>query len=167
MAPWRRLDEAGDAEARELLWTCCGSAGWVERMGRRRPFGDQAALLSSAAEVWWGLGPDDWREAFAQHPKIGDRDALERRFATTAHLSADEQRGLDGARSDVLTALCEANGLYEETFGYIFIVCAKGRSAETMLALLRDRLSNDPAVEIRVAASEQAAITRLRLNELR
>jgi 2-oxo-4-hydroxy-4-carboxy-5-ureidoimidazoline decarboxylase len=167
MAPWRRLDEAGGAEARAWLWTCCGSARWVERMERRRPFGDQAALLSSAAEVWWGLGPDDWREAFAQHPKIGDRDALERRFATTAHLSADEQRGLDGARSDVLTALSEANGLYEETFGYIFIVCAKGRSAETMLALLRDRLSNDPAVEIRVAASEQAAITRLRLNELR
>jgi 2-oxo-4-hydroxy-4-carboxy-5-ureidoimidazoline decarboxylase len=167
MAPWRRLDEAGEAEARALLRTCCGSAGWVERMERRRPFGDQAALLSSAAEVWWGLGPDDWREAFAQHPKIGDRDALERRLATTAHLSADEQRGVEGARSDVLTALSEANRLYEETFGYIFIVCAKGRSAEAMLALLRNRLSNDPAVEIRVAASEQAAITRLRLNALR
>ena len=167
MAPWRRLDEAGGAEARELLRTCCGSAGWVERMERRRPFGDQAGLLASAAEVWWGLGPDDWREAFAQHPRIGDREALERRFATTAHLSADEQRGVEGARSDVLTALAEANRLYEETFGYIFIVCAKGRSAEEMLALLRDRLANDPAVEIRVAASEQAAITRLRLNDLR
>ena len=105
--------------------------------------------------------------AFAQHPKIGDRDALERRFATTAHLSAVEQRGLEGARSEVLTALSEANRLYEETFGYIFIVCARGRSAEEMLALLRDRLPNDPAVEIRVAAAEQAAITSLRLIELR
>jgi len=167
MASWRRLDDASAAEAGDLLRTCCGSTRWVERMERRRPFGDQAALLSSAAEVWWGLGQDDWREAFAHHPKIGDRDALERRFATTAHLSAAEQHGVEGARSEVLTALSEANRLYEATFGYIFIVCAHGRSAEEMLALLRDRLSNDPAVEIRVAASEQAAITRLRLNELR
>jgi 2-oxo-4-hydroxy-4-carboxy-5-ureidoimidazoline decarboxylase len=167
MASWRRLDDAGEAEARELLRTCCGSTRWVERMERLRPFADQAALLASAREVWWGLGQDDWREAFAQHPKIGDRDALERRVATTAHLSAGEQRGVEGAPGDILAALSEANRLYEETFGYIFIVCAKGRSAEQMLALLRDRLANDPAVEIRVAASEQAAITSLRLNELR
>ena len=167
MASWRRLDEASAAEARELLRTCCGSTRWVERMVARRPFGNQEALLSSAAEVWWSLGEDDWREAFAHHPKIGDRDALERRFATTAHLSAVEQRGVEGARSEVLTALSEANRLYEETFGYIFIVCARGRSAEEMLALLRDRLPNDPAVEIRVAAAEQAAITSLRLIELR
>ena len=167
MASWRRLDEASAAEARELLRTCCGSTRWVERMAARRPFGNQEALLSSAAEVWWSLGEDDWRQAFAQHPKIGDRDALERRFATTAHLSAVEQRGIEGARSEVLTALSEANRLYEETFGYIFIVCARGRSAEEMLALLRARLPNDPAVEIRVAAAEQAAITRLRLIELR
>ena len=167
MASWRRLDEASAAEARELLRTCCGSTRWVERMERRRPFRDQEVLLSSAAEVWWSLGEDDWREAFTQHPKIGDLDALERRFATTAHLSAVEQRGIEGARSEVLNALSEANRLYEETFGYIFIVCARGRSAEEMLALLRDRLPNDPAVEIRVAAAEQAAITSLRLDHLR
>ena len=167
MASWRRLDEASAAEARELLRTCCGSTRWVERMEARRPFGNQQALLSSAAEVWWSLGEDAWREAFAQHPKIGDRDALERRFATTARLSAVEQRGVEGARSEVLNALSEANHLYEETFGYIFIVCARGRSAEEMLALLRDRLPNDPAVELRVAAAEQAAITSLRLIELR
>ena len=110
--------------------------------------------------MWWSLGEDDWREAFAQHPKIGDRDALERRFATTAHLSAVEQRGVEGARSEVLTALAEANRLYEETFGYIFIVCARGRvRGGDAGALCATRLPNDPAVEIRVAAAEQAAIT--------
>jgi 2-oxo-4-hydroxy-4-carboxy-5-ureidoimidazoline decarboxylase len=166
MEPWRRLDEGDESEARALLRTCCGSTRWVERMDRRRPFGDQASLLSSAREVWWSLGEDDWREAFAHHPKIGDRDALARRFATTAHLSAAEQRGVEGAGSDVLTALAEANRIYEERFGYIFIVCARGRTAEEMLALLRERLANDPAVEIRNAASEQAAITMLRLKAL-
>jgi 2-oxo-4-hydroxy-4-carboxy-5-ureidoimidazoline decarboxylase len=166
MESWRRLDEAGAAEARELLRTCCGSTRWVEGMEQQRPFRDEASLLSAALEVWWGLGQDDWREAFAHHPKIGDRDALERRFASTAHLSAEEQRGVERAGSDVLTALAKANGIYEETFGYIFIVCATGRSAEEMLAILRERLANDPAVEIRHAASEQAAITALRLKAL-
>src|SRR4051794_41807549 len=93
MASWRRLDDAGEAEARALLRTCCGSTRWVERMERRRPFGDQAVLLSSAAEVWWSLGEDDWREAFAQHPKIADRDALGRRLAATPPLPRAEQRG--------------------------------------------------------------------------
>jgi 2-oxo-4-hydroxy-4-carboxy-5-ureidoimidazoline decarboxylase len=166
MESWRRLDDAGEAEARELLRACCGSTRWVERMERRRPFRTQEALLSSAQEVWWALSQDDWREAFTHHPKIGDRDALERRFGTTAHLSAQEQRGVDDAGTDVLTALADGNRIYEETFGYIFIVCARGRSADEMLALLRERLANDPAVEIQRAAAEQAAITRLRLLDI-
>jgi OHCU decarboxylase len=166
MESWRRLDQAAAAEARALLHSCCGSARWVEQMEQRRPFRDQSALLSSALAVWWSLGPDDWREAFAQHPRIGDRDALARKFAATAHLSAREQRGVDAAGEDILTALAETNRIYEETFGYIFIVRAAGRSAEEMLALMRQRLANDPAVEIRTAASEQAAITELRLNGL-
>jgi len=167
MESWRRLDEACEAEARELLRACCGSTRWVEEMARRRPFGGQASLQSWAREAWWALGEHDWREAFAHHPRIGDRDALERRFPATAHLSAAEQRGVENGGRDVLTALAEANRIYEETFGYIFIVCARGRSAQDMLALLRARLRNDPALEIHIAASEQAKITALRLADLR
>ena len=163
MEPWRRLDTAPEAEARTLLRTCCGSTRWVDRMVVRRPFGDQASLLASAREEWDALDPEDWREAFAHHPKIGDRDSLTRRFAATRHLSAREQKGVEAAGEDVLGALAEANRVYEERFGYIFIVCATGRTAEEMLALLRARLGNDPATEIRVAAAEQAAITALRL----
>jgi 2-oxo-4-hydroxy-4-carboxy-5-ureidoimidazoline decarboxylase len=120
-------------------------------------------LLAAAREEWFALTPSDWREAFAHHPKIGDRAALERRFAQTRHLSANEQAGVNAASHDVLTNLAEGNRIYEERFGYIFIVCATGRRADEMLALLDARLHNDPAIEIHVAAEEQAKITSLRL----
>jgi 2-oxo-4-hydroxy-4-carboxy-5-ureidoimidazoline decarboxylase len=163
MEPWRRLDLAAPDEARGLLRTCCGSARWVERMTARRPFGGREALLAAARDEWFALTPADWREAFDHHPRIGDRDALRRRFAATRRLSENEQAGVDGAPEEVLTALAEGNRAYEDRFGYIFIVCATGRSAGEMLALLRARIANDPDTEIRIAAEEQARITELRL----
>ena len=120
-------------------------------------------LLTAAREEWFALTPDDWREAFAHHPKIGDRAALARRFTNTRQLSEKEQAGVDGASDSVLTDLAEGNRLYEERFGYIFIVCATGRSATEMLTILLSRLRNDAAVEIGIAAEEQAKITSLRL----
>jgi 2-oxo-4-hydroxy-4-carboxy-5-ureidoimidazoline decarboxylase len=167
MEPWQRLNEAGDAEARAMLATCCGSSRWIERMLTRRPFADQPALLAAARDEWEALGENDWREAFAHHPRIGDRASLERRFPTTAGLSAGEQRGVDRAAPDVIAALAEANDAYVRRFGYIFIVRASGRSAEEMLEALRARLHNEPATELRVAAGAQAEITALRLNGLR
>ncbi len=112
------------------------------------------------------LAPADWLEAFAAHPKIGDRDALRAKFAATAAWSAIEQAGVDGAPEEVLDALADANDRYHERFGYIFIVCATGKTAEEMLALIRERLSNDPEVELRTAAAEQAKIARIRLEKL-
>jgi 2-oxo-4-hydroxy-4-carboxy-5-ureidoimidazoline decarboxylase len=163
MDTWLRLNAGGAADARQLLERACGSSRWVARMLERRPFANQAALLDAAREVWEQLGEDDWREAFAHHPQIGDRASLEKRFPATHALSAREQAGVDDAPSDVLDRLATANREYKSTFGYIFVVCASGRSAEEMLDLLQRRLRNDPAREIRVAADEQAAITALRL----
>lgn len=133
----------------------------------RRPFGSRDALLAAAREEWFALSPDDWREAFSHHPKIGDREALRARFPATRHLSEREQAGVSGASDDVLEALAEGNLAYEQKFGHIFIVCATGRSAEEMLAALRARLVNDVDTEIRLAAGEQAKITALRLEQLR
>ncbi len=166
MEPWRRLDRASDADARSLLTRCCGSRAWVERMLQRRPFGSRAALVAAACHEWHALGPDDWREAFRHHPKIGDRDALRTRFATTRDLSEKEQAGVVEAPDLMLDALAEGNRAYEEKFGYLFIVCATGKSAGEMLALLRERLRNDPQTEIRIAADEQAKITAIRLDSL-
>jgi 2-oxo-4-hydroxy-4-carboxy-5-ureidoimidazoline decarboxylase len=132
----------------------------------RRPFGGRDALLTAARDAWTAASADDWKEAFRHHPKIGGRDLARRRFAATLHLAQKEQAGVAGASADVIAALADANRAYEARFGYIFIVCATGRTAAEMLALVRARLGNDPAMEIHVAAAEQARITALRLDRL-
>lgn len=163
MDAWQRLDAASEDDAREWLTTCCGSARWVARMLAHRPFGSDEQLHAMARQEWFALTPDDWREAFRHHPRIGDRESLRAQFPRTAGLSAEEQRGVAAASDDTLEALAEGNRAYEEKFGYIFIVCATGRSADEMLAILRERLNNDPQEELLVAAGEQAKITELRL----
>jgi 2-oxo-4-hydroxy-4-carboxy-5-ureidoimidazoline decarboxylase len=132
----------------------------------RRPFGSNARLLQAARDEWFALTAADWREAFSHHPRIGDREALRARFPATAHLSEREQAGVNGAGHDVLDALADANRAYEDRFGHIFIVCATGKTAEEMLALLRGRLQNEPAGEVQIAAGEQAKITEIRLMAL-
>jgi 2-oxo-4-hydroxy-4-carboxy-5-ureidoimidazoline decarboxylase len=140
-----------------------GSTRWVERMLARRPFGSEAAMLSAAREEWFSLGEADWLEAFSHHPKIGDRDSLAARFPDTHDPSATEQSGVASASARVIDELAEANEAYLARFGFIFIVCATGKSAGEMLALLRARLPNDRATELQNAAEEQAKITALRL----
>lgn len=130
----------------------------------RRPFRSDARLLFAARNEWFGLSEKDWLEAFSHHPKIGDRAALAARFPATHDLSAKEQAGVGSASEDVITALAQANEDYVARFGFIFIVCATGKSAEEMLQLLRDRLPNDRATELRKAAEEQAKITAFRLS---
>ena len=146
-----------------MLSRACGSARWVDRMMERRPFGGDARLLRAARIEWFGLTEADWLEAFSHHPQIGDRAALAARFPATHALSATEQAGVGRADDAVLNALAEANAAYLDRFGFIFIVCATGKTADEMLALLRARLTNDRATELRVAAEEQAKITALRL----
>jgi 2-oxo-4-hydroxy-4-carboxy-5-ureidoimidazoline decarboxylase len=165
MARLRELNEAPDADVRATLFRACGSSRWVDRMMVRRPFVTDAKLRFIARTEWFGLTERDWLEAFSQHPRIGDRAELATRFPQTHELSSVEQSGIGAAHADVLSALAEANQAYVDKFGFIFIVCATGKSAEEMLALLRGRLSNDRASELRVAAEEQAKITALRLQD--
>jgi 2-oxo-4-hydroxy-4-carboxy-5-ureidoimidazoline decarboxylase len=155
-----------DAEAFASFKRCCGSTLWSREMARRRPFESEAALFENADCLWWGLAPSDWLEAFASHPKIGAREAPRPEHAATARWSAGEQSGTERAGPDVLEDLAELNRRYEARFGFIFIVCATGKSAEEMLAILEQRLSHCPKDEIKLAAAEQAKITRIRLEKL-
>jgi 2-oxo-4-hydroxy-4-carboxy-5-ureidoimidazoline decarboxylase len=165
MERWRAIDLAPAGEAVALLRVCCGSARWIERMLARRPYGLEERALQLARDEWFALSPGDWREAFAQHPRIGDVGALRKTFAPTRTLSEREQAGVSDAPPDALAALLEANREYEARFGYIFIVCATGKSATEMLGILRARLLNPPDVEIGVAAGEHAKICELRLRQ--
>lgn len=145
------LDEAA-------LLKCCGSRRWARAMAARSPFIDEAALLAAADEEWAKCGKDDILEAFRAHPKIG---------GTGAHgWAKGEQSGMDRAAQDTKEALARGNEEYERRFGYIFIVCATGKSAGEMLGLLQARLPHDPDTELKTAAAEQAKITRIRLAKL-
>jgi hydroxyisourate hydrolase len=170
-----RLDQLNDLEeeaaTRELL-RCCGSTKWARAMAAARPFASLDAMVSAADAVSASLERSDWLEAFAAHPKIGavgsgastgGRASGEGR---EAEWSSGEQAGVASASADVLARLTEANREYEARFGYIFIVCATGKSADEMLQLLARRLDNYPDTEWRVAADEQRKITRLRLAKL-
>lgn len=166
MAGLAGLNSLSQGEAREAFLRCCGSKRWVDGMLLKRPFKDEAALLAVADEVWQGLSKQDFLEAFSHHPRIGGKDALREKFAATRSWAQSEQAGAAQAAEDVLDSLTGANAQYEKRFGYIFIVCATGKTAEQMLDLLRARLSNGPEIELAMAAGEQAKITALRLKKL-
>jgi 2-oxo-4-hydroxy-4-carboxy-5-ureidoimidazoline decarboxylase len=148
------------------LLRCCGSRRWADAMTARRPFASADEVFVTADEIWMGLDRADWLEAFAAHPRIGDLDSLRKKFASTADWAGGEQAGVAVAPEEVLQALARANLEYEKVFGHIFIVCATGKSALEMLADLARRFMLDPETELRIAAAEQAKITRLRLEKL-
>ena len=153
-------------QLREELTKCCGSASWVNKMLPFFPADDLVELLEDAEEQWFKCSEEDWKEAFAQHPKIGDMESLQKKFASTAKWASGEQAGVDNASPQTLEALAEANKKYEDKFGYIFIVCATGKSAEEILEILNARLRNDTKDEIEIAADEQNKITKLRIEKL-
>ena len=158
------LNTLAPPRAEAALLACCGSARWARRMVQRRPFEDAADLLADAAAIWSELVPEDWREAFSKHPQIGEKPQQE--AARERAWSEQEQSAADAASERTQAALAEANTDYQQRFGYIFIVCATGKTAEEMLANLRQRLQNDADTELRVAADEQRKITELRLQRL-
>ncbi len=149
--------------AEAALLACCGSSRWARRMVIRRPFESVEELLEAAAAIWQELAPEDWREAFSGHPRIGDKP--KQASDTERGWSEQEQSAAKLASELTVAALAEANRVYEGRFGYIFIVCATGKSAEEMLAILQQRLQNDADTELRVAAGEQRKITELRLRK--
>lgn len=153
-----------DAEA-ELL-KCCGSARWAHAVADARPFESVHELLTKADSVWWSLDAADWLEAFSHHPKIGERTAQKTVAAQSARWSEEEQASASDAAAETLAELVRANHDYERRFGYIFIVCATGKTSEEMLALLSERIHNEPETELRIAAEEQRKITDLRLRKL-
>ncbi|MDH5234670.1 MAG: 2-oxo-4-hydroxy-4-carboxy-5-ureidoimidazoline decarboxylase [Gemmatimonadota bacterium] len=151
------FDAMSVAEAEAVLLGCGGARGWVRGMLARRPFGTAARARAAADECWATLGPDDWREAMARHPRIGERGDAR---------SAREQSGVAVASAEVRAALAEANRAYEARFGHIYLVCAAGKSAQELLDTARARLANDPVRELAVAGEELRRIMQLRLAQV-
>jgi len=161
-----QLNRLSEADATAAFTQCCSAQRWVERMVIDRPFESLAEMLEISDRIWEECDVDDYLEAFQGHPRIGDVDSLAKKYANTKGWAGGEQKGVEGAEREVLERLAQGNADYEEKFGHIFIVCATGKSAAEMLALLEARMNNDPEHEISVAAEEQNKITRIRLKKL-
>lgn len=154
------------AEASHEFLKCCGSARWAAMMTERRPYESLDELTRAATDVWWALEQSDWLEAFHSHPKIGEKKAAAEISSQSKQWSGQEQAGVQAATQKTLDSLAQLNQDYEQKFGFIFIVCATGKSAAEVLELLRERLSNEPDAELRIAAAEQEKITEIRLKKL-
>lgn len=158
LAEWNglSLDDAAD-----VILPCNGSAVWATLVAYNRPFSSPEGLFTASNNIWRSLPEEDWQQAFDSHPRLGERSA---KAATEKSLrwSGDEQSAAnpDQAARDALAA---ANHEYEAKFGRIFLLCATGRSAEEMLAILLARMENDATTELREAAEQQRLITQLRL----
>lgn len=161
-----RLNSLAANEAEAEFGKCCGSTNWARRMAAECPFANSNQLVTIADRIWWSLEPEDWLEAFASHPKIGENKGARATAAEVQNWAAQEQSGAQNAAEETVRSLAKLNREYEEKFGYIYIVCATGKSSEEMLAILRQRLPNDAETELRVAAREQSRITKLRLGKL-
>ncbi|MCE3281276.1 MAG: uraD [Chitinophagaceae bacterium] len=160
------LNHLPPEQLKQELLRCCGSNAWAEKMLGVFPAEDYVDLMEDAEEKWYECSEEDWKEAFSHHPKIGEVDALREKFASTAQWASSEQSGVNTAPEEALNRLSEGNRRYEDKFGYIFIVCATGKSAEEMLALLESRINNEPGEELEIAADQQMQITKLRLDKL-
>jgi OHCU decarboxylase len=154
-----------DEAAKELL-QCCGSKRWARQMANARPYENVANVIARANEIWWSLDRDEWLEAFRSHPRIGEKKAAESVSAQSKQWSGQEQAGVNTASTETTNALATLNHAYEQKFGFIFIICATGRTSDEMLAALRERLEHDAAEELPIAAAEQCKITELRLKKL-
>lgn len=144
-----------DAERR--LYDCFASRQWAHRVAAGRPYADLAALLDACESAWAELAPADWLAAFAAHPRIGEKGGH------APEESEREQVGVRTAAPDTMAALAVENQRYEARFGHVFLISASGRSADDILAALRERMSNDAETEVAVAAREHRKITRLRV----
>jgi 2-oxo-4-hydroxy-4-carboxy-5-ureidoimidazoline decarboxylase len=160
------LNALSPTEAEAEFLKCCGSNSWAQRMVAKRPFGSLNQLIKDSDRIWWSLKPTDWLEAFHSHPKIGEKKAAAAIAAEAQQWAEDEQSGTRAATAETIAELAELNSAYEKKFGYIFIVCASGKSSEEMLGILRGRLQNKADDELRIAAAEQAKITQLRIRKL-
>lgn len=162
----KRLNDLSPEEALREFLKCCGSKRWAETMAQCCPYLTETDLTRAANDIWWSLDQGDWLEAFRSHPKIGEKKAAEAVSTQAQQWSGQEQSGMRDAAHDTIDSLAQLNREYEEKFGFIYIVCATGKTADEMLANLRERLQNEAAEELPIAAAEQAKITELRLKKL-
>lgn len=161
-----KLNTLTKTQAQQALMHCCCAPNWVAGMLKALPFENKQQVFECAQNVWEGLTEPDYLAAFEGHPQIGDLSTLSKKYAATAQKAGHEQAGMNKANEQTLQTMIALNKQYLTKFGFIFIVCASGKTAEQMLTLLEQRINNTRITELNIAASEQAKITKIRLEAL-
>lgn len=161
LATWNEMDEASALDA---MLACCASRRWAAALTTARPIASEAELYAAADRAWNTMSEPDWLEAFSSHPRIGER-RVAHSSAQSSAWSRQEQSSAESAPQFVLAQLAEANARYQDKFGFNYIVCATGKSAEEMLSILRRRLDNHRSSELREAAEQQRQIMQIRLRK--
>lgn len=162
----QELNNQSTKELEEKFEKCCAATKWYKGLAVYAPFESEAALIKAADEVWADCSEVDFLEAFLGHPKIGNVDSLANKFQATKKWAANEQELVNQASMEVIEAFAKGNADYETRFGFIFIVFATGKTAQQMLDLLLERLPNERATELLIAAAEQHKITKLRIQKI-
>lgn len=160
-----QLNALSANEAMQWFEATCASENWCKRMELSRPFNSLSELKQTALQIWSGLSEKDFLQAFEAHPMIGDITSLRKKYANTSDVAQQEQSGTTSASETTLQELAEYNQQYLAKFGFIFIICATGLSAQNMLQALKKRINNPQSVEISNAAQQQINITLLRLDK--
>ena len=159
-----RLNALSGDEARAGFLRTCGCARWAEEMAGARPFADEEAIFGAALEKWRIATRAELLEAFSHHPRIGDPgSAKTTNDAQGQAWARKEQAGAASASDDAKARLTAGNRAYDAKLGHVYLVCATGKSAEEMLAILTERIAHTPDEELAIAAGEQEKITRIRL----
>jgi OHCU decarboxylase len=161
LASWNSADEKS---ALDVMLACCGARRWAAAMVAARPIDSVVDLSAAADRVWSKMEEADWMEAFAHHPRIGERKAAHASRKSVMWSQQEQSSAANGAER-LFSELAAGNALYEQRFGFTYIVCATGKSAEEMLAILNRRLASDRATELIEAAEEQRQITQIRLGK--
>lgn len=153
-------------DALELFLKCCTAVKWAKKMVESRPFSNFEQLMIVSDQHFSTLKKNDWLEAFDGHPKIGDVASLKEKYKATKILAGGEQSGMNEADNAVIEEMAGLNQIYQDKNGFIFIVCASGKSAEEMLEIIKSRIDNPTNVEFAIASAEQIKITRIRLEKI-
>jgi OHCU decarboxylase len=162
--PLETFNRSSSEVAAAALLSCCASRRWAHALVAARPFATGEALFFAADQVWATMQEADWMEAFRAHPRIGERKPAEA-TAQSKTWSSQEQAQVHAAQATILSELAEGNRAYEQNFGFTYIVCSTGKSAEEMLIILKRRLASDRTTELREAAEQQRQITQIRLRK--
>ena len=160
------INNVSDEQAYSIFESCCCATHWIKGMVNARPFIDSEALFAASEQCFSILNEQDFLQAFEGHPQIGDLSTLQKKYANTSGSASHEQSGMSSAETIVLEEMVQLNKDYLAKFGFIFIVCASGKSALQMLELIKNRMGNERLSELTIAGNEQAKITKIRLEKL-